>query len=204
MIYRRTPNIVTKIFGKLTWNIPVKDNSLYLTFDDGPTPGVTQWVIDELAKYDAKATFFCLGRNVDRYPDIYNKITSSGHAVGNHTYSHLKGWETGALEYIHDVELASTLIESKLFRPPYGRIRPVQAGLVARRFNLVMWDVLTRDYNNRQTMDECLQNTRKMIKSGSIIVFHDSVKAERNLKYVLPKILEEYSEKGFKFRSIEY
>ncbi|MBN1111649.1 MAG: polysaccharide deacetylase family protein [Bacteroidales bacterium] len=205
MRYFRTPSIVSKLFSGLNWEFADCEDSLFLTFDDGPTPEITEWVLETLDKYNAKATFFCLGRNVERHPKIYNKIIKAGHSVGNHTFSHLKGWLYGPLEYIKDVELASSFIKSNLFRPPYGRIRPVQAELLQPNYKIIMWNVLTGDYDKNQSPEECLENTIKMIKPGSIIVFHDSVKAERNLRYVLPKVLEHYNEKlNFKAISMDF
>lgn len=186
-----------KLFPELIWHLSSreesKENHLYLTFDDGPTPEVTPWVLDCMKEYNAKATFFCLGRNVERYPEIYKQILDEGHMVGNHTYSHLKGWNTSNSEYLNDISLAGQIVESNLFRPPYGRVRKTQIREIRKDYNIVMWDVLSQDYNGSITPQKCLENVESNIKPGSIIVFHDSDKARKNLYYTLPQILEKYS-----------
>ena len=197
MLFVKTPVLVMKLFPELIWRFTSRaeeqDNNVFLTFDDGPTPEVTPWVLDCLEEYKAKGTFFCLGRNVDKYPDIYERILEGGHAVGNHTYSHLKGWKTPDTEYLDDVLLASQNIESQLFRPPYGRFRKSQIQELRKGYSIVMWDVLSQDYDLNISPRKCLSNVKKNIRPGSIIVFHDSVKAKRNLYYTLPQILERYS-----------
>lgn len=177
---------------------------MYLTFDDGPTPEITEWVLEQLLHYSAKATFFCIGRNVERHPEIYQKIIEQGHAIGNHTYSHLNGWKTRGIEYINDINLAADLIQSRLFRPPYGRIRHRQIQQVKKAgYKMFMWDVLSEDYNQKITPEQCLQNVMDYTDSGSLIVFHDSVKASKNLYPVLPKVLKHYSELGYSFEKLE-
>lgn len=204
MNINRPPNWLRKIYYSLQWNVSSKSKNLYLTFDDGPTPEITDWVLNELKKVNAKATFFCIGRNVERYPDIYNRIVNDDHAVGNHTYSHLNGWKTWYHEYIDDVNLASEFVKSRLFRPPYGKIRQNQIrNLRKHGFKLFMWDVLSEDYNNDVTPDQCLENVLNYTEKGSIIVFHDSVKASNNLYEVLPQILKIYTEKGYKFKRLK-
>lgn len=198
MLLAKTPVLIMKLFPELIWHFShhreeERDNHLYLTFDDGPTPEVTPWVLDCLKQYNAKGTFFCLGRNVEKYPEIYQKILDDGHSVGNHTYSHLKGWKTSHSEYVDDVMLASYNIESNLFRPPYGRFRKSQIRELRQDYDVVMWDVLSQDYNNSITPQQCLANVEQNIRHGSIVVFHDSFKAKKNLYYTLPHILEKYS-----------
>ncbi len=190
-------NITFKVDNKLS-------KTIYLTFDDGPTPEITNWILDQLAQYDAKATFFCIGRNVEHYPELYSNILSTSHSVGNHTYSHLKGWKTNTNEYLNDIELAKNYIDSKLFRPPYGRIKMQQINkLIKQGYRLFMWDVLSEDYNQNKTPEQCLNYVLKYTTNGSIIVFHDSVKAFKNLKEILPKILKIYTEKGYNFCKLQ-
>ncbi len=196
--------IASKFFKEIVWNFSDKEKELFITFDDGPTEGITQWVLSILAEYNAKATFFCTGSNVENSPELFKQIIAKGHSVGNHGYSHLKGWRTSNEKYYKDVVKASEHINSNLFRPPYGKIKPSQIKHLKKDFKIVMWDVLTRDYNNNLKKESCLRKTMHLIKSGSIIVFHDTEKAERNLKYVLPKVLKYYSAKGFQFSPIEY
>jgi peptidoglycan/xylan/chitin deacetylase (PgdA/CDA1 family) len=199
MLFVKTPILIMKLFPELIWHFSSREeeqgNQVYLTFDDGPTPEVTPWVLDCLREYDAKATFFCLGRNVERYPAIYKQILDDGHAVGNHTYSHLKGLKTSGAEYINDIRLASQNIDSNLFRPPYGRFRQSQSREIRKDYNIVMWDILSQDYDPAVSPQKCLANIEANIRHGSIIVFHDSVKARKNLYYALPQVLEKYSGK---------
>ena len=197
MLFVKTPVLIMKLFPELIWHFATRgnrqDNSIYLTFDDGPTPEVTPWVLDNLRKYDAKGTFFCLGRNVDRYPDIFKQILDEGHAVGNHTYSHLKGSITRNSEYINDIELAGYDINSKLFRPPYGRFKNSQIRELRKDYKIVMWDILSGDYDQKVHPAQCYSNIETNIRSGSIIVFHDSFKARDNLYHALPAMLERFS-----------
>jgi len=196
--------IVSKFFKEIVWNFPDREKELFLTFDDGPTSGITEWVLSVLKEYNAKATFFCKGENVEKNPTLYKQIITEGHSIGNHGYSHLKGWNTINEKYFQDVRKASENINSNLFRPPYGRIKPSQIKQLKKEFEIIMWDVLTRDYNRNLKKETCLKRTLHSVKSGSIIVFHDTIKAERNLKYVLPEVLKYYSAKGYQFNSIEY
>ena len=204
MNINKPPRWVRKLYWSFNWKMQGKTKSLYLTFDDGPTPEITSWVLNEPEKYNAKATFFCIGRNVEKHPDIYQSIIKKGHAVGNHTYSHLKGWRTRNNEYIDDIQLASQFIQSKLFRPPYGKIGQQQIrSLKKNGYKLFMWDVLSEDYNNKITEQQCLENVTRYAQDGSIIVFHDSVKAGKNLYATLPIVLKTYTEKGFEFRILK-
>lgn len=179
----------------------IRDMHLHLTFDDGPTPDVTHWVLDKLKEYGAKATFFCLGRNVERYPETYNRIVEEGHSVGNHTYSHLKGWQVSKPEYLDDVKLASNYISSGLFRPPYGRMGWNQLRALKDQYRILMWDVMSYDFSNRICPRQCLDNVIGNVRNGSIVVFHDSKKAHRNLQYALPGVLDAFSG-DFNFRGI--
>ncbi|MCD4832989.1 MAG: polysaccharide deacetylase family protein [Bacteroidales bacterium] len=197
-------HIAAKIFRDLTWHFTGKDNELFLTFDDGPTLEITPWVLAALKEFNAKATFFCIGKNVKKYPDLYNQILNEGHSVGNHSYSHIKGWKTSNQKYVESVQKAAQVIDSNLFRPPFGKIRPQQIGQLKQDFKIIMWDVFSRDYDSKLDKEKCLKNVLDFSESGSIIVFHDTLKAERNLKYVLPKVLKHFSEQGFVFNPIEF
>lgn len=197
------PKVVKSIFPHFVWNIDSTQKTLYLTFDDGPTPEITNWVLDCLKSYNAKATFFCIGNNVELYPEIYNRIIKEGHAVGNHTFNHIKGWNVSTTDYINDVNKASNLIDSKLFRPPYGRLKPKQGkALIKKGYNIIMWSVLSLDWDKSITLTQCYNNVVKKAVSGNIIVFHDSVKASKKMMFALPKVLEYFTEKGFEFKRI--
>jgi peptidoglycan/xylan/chitin deacetylase (PgdA/CDA1 family) len=204
MNIHQPPNWLRKLYYSFHWKINNQAKSLYLTFDDGPTPEVTEWVLNELATYGAKATFFCIGRNVERHPEIYQQILEAGHAVGNHTYSHLNGWLTWNNEYIDDIRLASDFIKSKLFRPPYGRIRQKQIrNLKKAGYKMFMWDVLSEDYNAVLSPEQSLKYVLQYTENGSIIVFHDSLKASKNLYAVLPQVLKHYTDQGFTFKKLK-
>jgi peptidoglycan/xylan/chitin deacetylase (PgdA/CDA1 family) len=197
------PKAIKSMFPNFVWSIDSAQKTLYLTFDDGPTPNITDWVLDCLKNYNAKATFFCIGKNVELNPKTYSRIVKEGHAVGNHTFNHLKGWKTTTTNYIDDVNKASILIESKLFRPPYGRLKPKQAKvLIKNGYNIIMWSVLSIDWDKNITTSQCYNNVVKKAVSGNIIVFHDSIKALKNMKFALPRVLEYYSKKGFQFKRI--
>ena len=204
-MYIDPPKIVKRLFPDLIWSFSQQevDGKVFITFDDGPTPEITPWILDTLSKFDAKATFFCLGKNVEQYPELFQMILEGGHAVGNHTYSHQKGWEMRTGRYVEDVDLADNFIHSNLFRPPYGRIKPAQARRLSERYKLIMWDVLSRDYSQLVSPRSCLNNVVKHVKSGSIVLFHDSRKAYRNLSYTLPRTLEFLRSKGLESVKIE-
>jgi peptidoglycan-N-acetylglucosamine deacetylase len=203
MAFVRIPGILKKIYPGLTWNIPGGERTLYLTFDDGPTPDITDKVLGMLATCEARATFFCIGRNAERNPDILRRIINAGHAVGNHTYSHLKGWYTPNREYYEDIELASRFVPSHLYRPAYGMITPAQIRYLKQRFHIVLWDVMSYDFDHSVSNERCLSNVIRHAAPGSVVVFHDSVKASGNLLYALPRVLEYFGEKGFTFEAIE-
>lgn len=186
----------------LIWEIE-DEEGIFLTFDDGPTPGITEWILATLKKYDAKATFFVLGKNVEMYPDLFQKILEAGHRVGNHTYSHQKGWRMPLERYVEDVDFANDLIHSNLFRAPYAQITPAQARALSQRYKLVMWDILSRDYNRGLSPRTCLKNVTKYLAPGAIIVFHDSEKSFRNMRYALPRTLEKCRELGLKCKAID-
>ncbi len=177
--------------------------TIFLTFDDGPTPGITEWILGELARFDMKATFFCLGRNVKRYPELYERILQEGHAVGNHTYSHPKGWGVSIKRYLRDVVTAENYIRSNLFRPPYGRISVRKMQALSDRYKIVMWNIISRDYNRRLRRRTCLNNVIKHVRAGDIVVFHDSEKAFKNLLFALPRTLKFLQEHNLKSKAIE-
>lgn len=204
----KTPWIAKKLFSSYVWSLTTENNVVYLTFDDGPHPTITPWVLDQLREYDAKATFFCIGNNVEKYPDVYQKIISEGHGVGNHTYHHLNGWKTDDKKYIEDVLKAGQFIKSNLFRPPYGRIKASQAkkiadALASNNGQIIMWDILSADFDSSFSPEQCLQHVLDNVSEGSIIVFHDSEKAFNNLKSILPKTLKSLFEEGYCFKRIE-
>jgi peptidoglycan/xylan/chitin deacetylase (PgdA/CDA1 family) len=199
----RTPWIVQKLFPWYVWRHKTAQREVFLTFDDGPHPVITPWVIEQLKLYDAKATFFCIGSNVDRYPKIFQQIIAEGHAVGNHTYHHLNGWKTKDVAYLDDIQKAAATIKTHLFRPPYGRIRKSQARQVPTAMRLhdakvIMWDVLSADFDQGISPQVCLNNVIQNVRPGSIVVFHDSEKAFKNLEHTLPLTLKYLQEKRYK------
>ena len=207
----KTPNWVKRIFKNRIWSFTSKEKNIYLTFDDGPTPNITEWVLQELKKYNAKATFFCIGKNIENHPHIFNQIIEEGHSVGNHTHNHLNGFKCNTVSYIENVVLAEKEIErnvpnnkiSKLFRPPYGKLKFSEANKLRKKgYKIIMWDVLSADFDTEISEEKCLQNVLKNTVNGSIIVFHDSIKASKKLQYVLPKVLEFYNAKGINFAKI--
>ena len=203
----KTPWWVKKIFSGYVWSFPDDKPDVYLTFDDGPHPEITTWVLSELKKYNAPATFFCIGKNVRAYPEIYKRIIQEGHSIGNHTYNHLNAWKTSAHQYEQDIENAAAVIDSNLFRPPYGRILNKNiAGIkqvLGKEAKIVMWDVLSGDFDKNISQQQCLQNVLKNTGAGSIIVFHDSLKAFKNLEYAFPLVLENLQQRGYTFKKIE-
>lgn len=199
----KTPSILKKLYSECTWDVKTQENVLYLTFDDGPNPQVTPYVLDELKKYDAKATFFCIGKNVKENFQIYTEVISRGHKPGNHTFNHLNGWKTPDAKYLDNIKQAGKIIDSEFFRPPYGRITKFQIrALQGEQFKLrtVMWDILSGDFDETISPENCYLNVARHAKPGSIIVFHDSMKALPRLKFALPKVLEFFSKKEFKFK----
>ena len=180
-----------------------EEKKIWLTFDDGPIPGVTPWVLDVLDEYDAKATFFCVGENVVKHEKIFHSIIEKGHAVANHSYHHLNGWRTSNEIYFEDVERCNGLLRSKLFRPPYGKLRPSQYMNLGEKYSIVMWDVLTGDFDTKITREKCLENALQYSRPGSIVLFHDSLKARERMQYALPKFLEHFKKDGFSFERLE-
>ena len=193
---------IRRLFPDMIWEID-DPYGVYLTFDDGPTPGITEWILSTLRQYDAKATFFVLGKNIELYPDLYQMILDKGHKVGNHTYSHQKGWRMSLERYLEDVDLAGDMMPTELFRPPYAQITPSQLRAVSKRYRVVMWNVLSRDYNYHISPKQCLRGTIKGLRGGDIISLHDSAKSFRNTSYVLPALLRTAREKGLKCKILE-
>lgn len=198
----KTPWWLKKIYSSYLWSIDTNEKVVYLTFDDGPHPEATPFVLNELKKYDAKATFFCIGKNVIAHPDIYKKILDEGHRVGNHTQHHLNGWKTGTHAYLADVSEAAKQIDSPLFRPPYGRIKAAQAKRLLP-YKIVMWDVLSGDFDETLSKEKCLEYVTSRSKPGSIIVFHDSRQAFTRLQYALPAALQFFKGSGYGFKAID-
>ena len=209
----RTPSLLKFIFRNWVWRLSPKEKVLYLTFDDGPTPEITEWTLNELKKYNAKATFFCIGKNIGEHPEIFQKIMEENHAVGNHTNNHLNGWKTKTSIYLENIEESEKYFTQylklktenlKLFRSPYGRLSFSQSKSIRKKgYKIIMWDVLSADFDPKISNEKCLENVIRNIQNGSVILFHDSVKASEKLKFVLPKVLEYYSAKGFLFSRIE-
>ena len=199
MKFVKTPKLLQWIFPKRTWVSLYPKNKVFLTFDDGPIPEVTPWVLDELKKHNAKASFFSIGDNIEKHPEIFKRILCEGHTVGNHSFNHLNGWHTKTSKYIENVMQCEASINLhyspknriKLFRPPYGKMTSKQARILQQKgFEIIMWSVLSYDYHAEVSKEKCLVNVLENLKPGNIIVFHDSLKAEENLRYVLPKVLE--------------
>jgi len=199
----KTPQFIQNLFPNYTWRISEESSKeLYLTFDDGPIPEVTPWVLDQLEQYDAKATFFCVGDNIRKYPDVFRQVREEGHAVGNHTFNHLNGWNTDNIPYFHNVRHCANQVRSVLFRPPYGRLKPKQAQFLQRHYRIIMWDVLSGDFDPNLSKESCLRNVTRHARGGSIVVFHDSLKAQEKLQYVLPRVLDHFSREGYTFSAL--
>ncbi|NQY06467.1 MAG: polysaccharide deacetylase family protein [Flavobacteriaceae bacterium] len=207
MYLTKTPKTLKKLYPRLIWDIASEDKSIYLTFDDGPTPQITPWTLECLSEHKAKATFFCIGKNMERHPEIVQQIIDKGHSIGNHTWSHENGWKTTLDDYQSSIlkteELLHNLnVNNKLFRPPYGRIKKKQIKSLHEEFQIIMWDVLSADFDTNISKEKCLQNCIENADKGSIIVFHDSVKAFERLSYTLPKVLTHFSQKVYTFKSL--
>ncbi|AJR03147.1 polysaccharide deacetylase family protein [Siansivirga zeaxanthinifaciens] len=209
----KTPLVAKKMFPNFVWDMATDTKDLYLTFDDGPTPEITEWVLKVLKEYNALATFFCIGKNIEEHPNIFKEIITAGHAIGNHTQNHLKGWKTDSDVYIENTIKAQSLINLhqtnvsnfKLFRPPYGKIKPSQSkSLLALNYKIIMWDVISFDWDKEVSEETCLNNVISKATKGSIVVFHDSIKASKNMQYALPKVLEHFSNLGYNFKPITF
>lgn len=209
ILFTKPPILLRSVYRQCLWAVNTTEKSLYLTFDDGPIPEVTPFVLDELKKYNAHATFFCIGRNVEENPGIFERILSEGHGIGNHSYDHLNGWQTENQLYYSNIEKCEAMLKKQcggyatnLFRPPYGKLKPAQYKFLKDRYRVVLWDVLTFDFDQKVSEEKVLNNVTTHAEPGSIIVFHDSLKARQNIEYALPKVLEHFSAKGFKFEKL--
>jgi peptidoglycan-N-acetylglucosamine deacetylase len=199
MLIEQLPLFIRRIYGKVLWRKDSNKKVIYLTFDDGPIPEVTPWVLDVLDQYEVKATFFCVGENVWRHPDLYQEILRRGHRTGNHTYNHLRGFLTKTDQYLENIEKAAKYIDSDLFRPPHGDLWRKQYLALNKKYQIVQWDLITRDYNKKLHGEQVLNIVKQHARNGSIIVFHDSLKAEQNMKYALPRSLAYLKSEGFSF-----
>jgi peptidoglycan-N-acetylglucosamine deacetylase len=198
------PNyLVKQLYRGALWKVKSEGKEIYLTFDDGPVPGLTEWVLDELKRYGAKATFFCVGDNIRKYPDVFRRIIDEGHTAANHTMHHLKGFKSNVRTYLKEADECRELVGNDLFRPPYGQLTRLQYKALKRKgYRVVFWDVISYDYENihpRQCLNTTLRNTR----SGSIVLFHDNVKAEKNLRYTLPLFLKHFANLRFEFKALK-
>lgn len=203
----KTPNWVSKLFTGSVWELPQMQKTVYLSFDDGPHPTITPFVLNELRKYDAKATFFCVGKNVVKEKELFNRILAEGHAVGNHTFDHLNGWKTSQKDYLDNILKANEYIHSNLFRPPYGKITTSQHKLLSQHnepFKIIMWSVLSGDFDINISKQKCCDNVINNCKNGSIIVFHDSEKAKERMEYTLPLVLHKLDQDGYLMKKIEF
>ena len=200
MYLSKSPTLLRALTRKnLTWSVPGAEKEIFLTFDDGPVPEITPGVLSILGQYGAKATFFCVGDNVRKNPGVYRQVLEAGHATGNHTFSHLNGWKTPLPEYLGDIENCSNYVKSSLFRPPYGRIRPSYIPYLRKDYRIIMWSVITGDFDREASPEKILDNAFRFTTGGSIVVFHDSLKAADRMFYALPRFLETFSNKGFTF-----
>jgi peptidoglycan/xylan/chitin deacetylase (PgdA/CDA1 family) len=210
----RAPFFLPWLYPSLTWRIKTSEKALYLTFDDGPVGGPTEFALAQLNRIKARATFFCIGDNIRKYPDLFRKVVTEGHAVGNHTYNHIKGWSHTTADYLKNTEQCAKMIAENnpggqvpgewgksLFRPPYGRITRAQIKAMME-LRIIMWDVLTNDYSQSLSPENCLRGSIRATRPGSIIVFHDSLKAEKNMTYTLPRYLDHFSDLGYKFKTL--
>lgn len=203
----RTPFILKKLYPNLLWDAGGDSRSIFVTFDDGPIPIVTPLVLNILKDYDAKATFFCIGDNVRKHPEVFQQVKNAGHAIGNHTFNHLSGWKTDDETYVQNFLQADELINSSLFRPPYGRAKRSQIKLLKQarpNLKVVMWNVLSADFDQTISAEKCLENVLKNVRGGDIVLFHDSLKAKERMEYALPRALEYWSKRGFKFNKLDF
>lgn len=198
----KTPQFIQNLFPHFTWRIPTKEKQIFLTFDDGPIPEVTPWVLEQLKQYNAKATFFCVGDNISKHPEVFKQVVDAGHVVGNHTMNHLNGWSTENIPYFHNIRQGASQSKSVLFRPPYGRVTPKQTQFLLRHYRIVMWDVLSGDFDVNISPDQVLRNVVQNAGPGSIVVFHDSIKSKERLEYALPRVLAYFAAEGYSFDAL--
>lgn len=204
MFLHHSPFWLKAFFPGFTWHIPTQEKKIFLTFDDGPIPDITESVLETLAHYKAKATFFCIGNNVEKHPEIFQKLLKNNHSIGNHTFHHMNGWKTEDDVYLENIKQcdAALNLPTKLFRPPYGRIKKSQSLVVKKERQIIMWDVLSGDFSKEITQEICLRKSIQHARPGSIVLFHDSIKAATNMQYVLPRFLEHFSNLGFSFEAM--
>jgi peptidoglycan-N-acetylglucosamine deacetylase len=207
MFLHKTNFLMRALYPNFVWRKSSDEKKIYLTFDDGPISGITEFVLETLEKYEAKATFFCIGDNISKHPKIFQKILNNGHSVGNHTFNHLRGWATENVTYLENVVKCKTEIQrnehdTKLFRPPYGRIKRKQANALLPDYEIVMWDVLSGDFSQNLSPEAVLKKTIEHTEAGSIVLFHDSIKANERMSYALPRFLEHFSIQGFQFSKL--
>jgi peptidoglycan-N-acetylglucosamine deacetylase len=195
----QVPDLLRPLLGKLTWRRDSSSKVIYITFDDGPVPEVTPLVLDLLDKRNIKATFFCVGDNVRKHPEVYAEVLRRGHKTGNHTFNHIKGFSFSEDEYVANVEKAAEYIDSELFRPPYGRIKRSQLKRLQPKYEIIMWDLITYDYDRKLSKESILRNIKHYSRNGSIIVFHDSIKAKDNMLAVLPIAIEYWNSQGYTY-----
>ena len=194
--------LIKAIYPKAVWRKSDEAKKLYLTFDDGPIPEITEWVLIVLKQYNIKATFFCVGDNIVKHPGLFQKIIDEQHSVGNHTFNHLNGWKTHSFEYMHNISKCNDLVQSSLFRPPYGKMKKAQYRLLQKNYSIIMWDVLSGDYDKNTSPEKCLDNVIKNYRAGSIVLFHDSIKAWERLQYALPRFIEHALHEGYSFEKL--
>jgi len=204
MLYTVNSRFLKRISHKTVfWKIPTEKKELFLTFDDGPFPGTTEMILEQLNKFNAKATFFCVGDNIRKHPQLFEEIKNQGHSVGNHTFHHLNGWKHSLKSYLNNVKMCETLTGTKLFRPPYGKLTPLQRFKLQNHYYILLWSVLPGDFDPKLSNEKCLERVLKHSHfPGSIVVFHDNLKAFEKLQYTLPKYLEYFSKLGYTFSSI--
>ena len=200
MLIEQPPKLLRWLYPSALWRMDTNEKSVYLTFDDGPIPEITPWVLDLLDKYQIKATFFMVGDNVRKHPKEYQMVVERGHRIGNHTFNHISGLQYLSHNYLANTNLADDLIHSNLFRPPHGWMRWEQYMVLKKHYKIVMWDLVTRDYSNRLDGPQVLAKVKKYVRNGSIITFHDSIKSEKNMKYALPRAIEWLKEQGYEFK----
>ncbi|MDH5367545.1 MAG: polysaccharide deacetylase family protein [Cyclobacteriaceae bacterium] len=203
MYWHKTPLYIQWLYPQLTWHKSRKEKTIYVTFDDGPIPEVTPQVLSVLETYNAKATFFCVGDNVRKYPNLYREILERGHNTGNHTYDHLNGWENSSQKYLDSIEKCKDFVpEATFFRPAYGKIKRNVIRSIKNSYEIIMWDVLAGDFDTKLKKEACLKKSIQATEKGSIIIFHDSIKAQKNMLYTLPRYLEHFKNKGFNFKAL--
>ena len=200
----RLPGFITTLYKSAVWRLPDAEKVVYLTFDDGPVPDVTPWVLDLLKKECIRATFFCVGENVMKHPEVYRRVLADGHAVGNHTYNHWQGLKHSDEDYFRNVEKAAEYIDSDLFRPPHGWLKTSQYRFLKKSYKIVMWDLISCDYDRQLTPNQVFRNVTDFVRPGSIITFHDSIKAQPNLTEVLPRAIKWMKEQGYRFEAISF